>query len=204
MPNVWGESEGEGFLKNPLDQDIQGADFNIYDINELHLNELHDQDGAGPIVVHEELNMTNQKISNMADPTQNKDAVTLQYFNSNLPTQIRDYDVVGAMTDESTPIQAGIQVGSFNVPRDFTCDEIICYLRIGATTAPYTATIYINGVAVNWSQAPSFVNAGDTISQDGYFQGGPQTITAGSVITAGANTDATAAGLKVALIGQIV
>ena len=201
MPNIFGEAEGEGFLKNPLDQDLQGADFNIYDINELHINELHDQDGAGPIVVHESLNMTNNQISNLADPIQNKDAVTLQYFNNNQLTRI--YDVAGAMTDETTPIQVGGQIGSFNVPREFRCNKIVCYLRTGATAALYAPTIYINGNTVNFSQDPIFVNAGDTVSQDGYFQSGPTTILAGSIIQSAANTDATAAGLKVALIGEI-
>ena len=107
------------------------------------------------------------------------------------------------MTDETTPIQVGGQVGSFNVPREFKCDKIVCYLRTGATAALYTPTIYIDGNAVNWSQFPSFVNAGDTVSQDGYFQSGPTTILAGSMISSAANTDATAAGLKVALIGVI-
>ena len=74
-PNIFGNVGGDG-LTNPLTEDIQGADFNIYDINELHINELHDQDGVGPITVHETLNMTNNQISNLADRTQNKDAVT--------------------------------------------------------------------------------------------------------------------------------
>ena len=202
MPNIWGETEGEG-LTNPLTENLLANDFNALDFNEVHLNELHDNSGTGKITVHEEFNMTNNKISNLADPTQNKDAVTLEYFNNNQPTITNFYDVAGAMTDETTPIQVGGQIGSFNVPREFRCDKIVCYLRTGATAALYTPTIYIDGNAVNWSQFPSFVNAGDTVSQDGYFQSGPQTILAGSMISSAANTDATAAGLKVALIGVI-
>jgi len=202
MPNIWGETEGEG-LTNPLTENLLANDFNALDFNEVHLNELHDNSGTGKITVHEEFNMTNNKISNLADPTQNKDAVTLEYFNNNQPTITNFYDVAGAMTDETTPIQVGGQIGSFNVPREFRCDKIVCYLRTGATAALYTPTIYIDGNAVTWSQFPSFVNAGDTVSQDGYFQTGPTTILAGSMISSAANTDATAAGLKVALIGVI-
>ena len=200
MPNIFGLVD-EGGLTNPLTEDLLADGFNALDFNEVHLNELHDNSGTGKIVVHEEFNMTNNKISNLADPISSKDAVTLEYFNNNQLTRI--YDVAGAMTDETTPIQVGGQIGSFNVPREFRCNKIVCYLRTGATAALYTPTIYIDGNAVNWSQFPSFVNAGDTISQDGYFQSGPQTILAGSMISSAANTDATAAGLKVALIGVI-
>jgi hypothetical protein len=200
MPNIFGLVD-EGGLTNPLSEDLLADGFNALDFNEVHLNELHDNSGTGKIVVHEEFNMTNNKISNLADPIASKDAVTLEYFNNNQLTRI--YDVAGAMTDETTPIQVGGQIGSFNVPREFKCDKIVCYLRTGATAASYAPTIYINGNAVNFSQDPIFVNAGDTISQDGYFQSGPTTILAGSIIQSAANTDATAAGLKVALIGEI-
>ena len=200
MPNVFGRVDEEG-LTNPLNEDLLADGFNALDFNEVHLNEIHDNSGTGKIVVHEEFNMTNNKISNLADPIASKDAVTLQYFNNNQLTRI--YDVAGAMTDETTPIQVGGQIGSFNVPREFKCDKIVCYLRTGATAALYAPTIYINGNTVNFSQDPIFVNAGDTISQDGYFQSGPTTILAGSIIQSAANTDATAAGLKVALIGEI-
>lgn len=203
MPNIFGEV-GDGGLTNPLTEDLLANGFNALDFNEVHLNELHDNSGTGKIIVHEEFNMTNNVIGNLADPVAAKDAVTLQYFNNNLPTQIHYYDVVGAVTDETTPIQVGFQTGSLNVPREFRCDKVVFYLRIGATAAAYTATIYIDGNPVNWSQFPSFVNAGDLVSQDGYFQGGALTILAGSSIIVGANTDATAAGLKVALIGELV
>jgi len=200
MPNIFGLVD-EGGLTNPLSEDLLADGFNALDFNEVHLNELHDNSGTGKIVVHEEFNMTNNKISNLADPIASKDAVTLEYFNNNQLTRI--YDVAGAMTDETTPIQVGGQIGSFNVPREFRCNKIVCYLRTGATAALYAPTIYINGNTVNFSQDPIFVNAGDTVSQDGYFQSGPTTILAGSIIQSAANTDATAAGLKVALIGEI-
>ena len=201
--DIFGNSKSSGFLKNPLDTDLQANNFNAYNFTEVHLDELHDNSGTGKIVVHEEFNMTNKRITNMADPVAAKDAVTLSYYENNMPAQINYYDVTGAVTDEQTPISVGIQAGSFNVPREFTCDKVVFYLRNGATAALYTATIYIDGNAVSWSQFPSFVNAGDLVSQDGYFQGGPQTILAGSSITVGANNDATASGLKVALIGTI-
>lgn len=193
-----------GFVSNPLTSDVQGADFNIYDINELHINELHDQDGVDKIAVHEDFNMLNNRVTNMADPTQNKDAVTLQYFNNNIPTPSPDfYDIVGAVSDETTPISAGIQAGSFVAPRTFTCNTVIAYLRTGAAVNNYAPTIYVNGSAVSFGIFPDFITAGDTVTQSGTPTGGSLTINAGSVITVGANTDTTAAGLKVALLGEL-
>jgi len=203
MPNVWGEADDQG-LTNPLTEDIQGADFNILDINELHINELHDQDGIDKIRVHEDFNMLNNQITNMADPIQNKDAVTLQYFNNNLPSiPPQTYDIAGAVSDETTPISVGIQTGSFVAPRTFTCNTVICYLRTGAAVNNYAPTIYVNGSAIVFSTFPDFITAGDTVSQSATPSGGSITVNAGSVITVGANTDTTAAGLKVALLGQL-
>lgn len=120
-------------LTNPLTEDLQGADFNIYDINELHINELHDQDGTGPIVVHESLNMTNKQISNMADPTQNKDAANKQYVDS-IPTSI-PYDIYVALSDETTSLSSGVLPVFFQAPRDMYFLEVIGYLSLPDGTA---------------------------------------------------------------------
>ncbi len=203
MPNVFGRVDEEG-ISNPLTEDLQGADFNIYDINELHINELHDQDGIDKIAVHEDFNMLNNSITNMADPVASKDAVNLRYYEANLPAPTAEtYDVAAAFTDEQTPITVGIQAGSLRIPRTFNCSSVIFYLRNGATAAPYQLTFYIDGVAQTFAVFPDFINAGDTISQTGSFTGGSKQLVAGSEITIGANTDATASGLKLVLLGEL-
>jgi hypothetical protein len=201
-PNIFGNVDKEG-LSNPLTEDLQGADFNIYDINELHINELHDQDSVDKIRVHEDFNMLNNSITNMADPVASKDAVTLSYYEANLPTTTETYDVMAAFTDEQTPITVGIQAGSLRIPRTFNCSSVIFYLRNGATASPYQLTFYIDGVAQTFAVFPDFINAGDTISQTGSFPSGIKQLVAGSEITIGANTDATASGLKLVLLGEL-
>ena len=202
MPiNIFGlVSEG---LSNPLTEDLLANDFNALDFNEVHLNELHDNSGTGKIVVHEEFNMTNNKISNLSDPVASKDAVTLSYYEANLPTTTETYDIMGAFTDEQTPITVGIQTGSLRIPRTFDCSSVISYLRNGATASPYQLTFYIDGVSQSFAIFPEFINAGDTISQTGIFTGGTKQLVAGSEITIGANTDATASGLKLVLLGKL-
>jgi hypothetical protein len=202
MPNIWG-TKTEG-LTNPLTEDLLANDFNALDFNEVHLNELHDNTGTGNIVVHEQFNMLNNSITNMADPVASKDAVNLRYYEANLPTPAAEtYDVMAAFTDEQTPISVGIQAGSLRIPRTFNCASVIFYLRNGATAAPYQLTFYIDGVAQSFGVFPDFINAGDTISQTGSFTGGIKQLVAGSEITIGANTDATASGLKLVLLGEL-
>ena len=125
MPNIFGTKPS--YLSNPLTEDLQANNFNGYNFNELHTDELHDNTGTGKIVVHEEFNMTNKKISNLADPTQFKDAVNIDYLNSRLSSLslYSPYDLYVAVTDETTAIPAGIQPIKFNVPRNFILLNII-------------------------------------------------------------------------------
>lgn len=135
MPNVWGEDEQGNGLTNPLNEDLLANGFNALDFNEVHLNELHDNSGTGKIVVHEELNMTNNKISNLAEPTQNKDAATKQYVD-NLGGSV--YDFYSAFSDEDSLLVSGGNTGVKNYsPRSINLTQtdwnIIGYLSTAPT-----------------------------------------------------------------------
>lgn len=204
--DIFGNSKNSGFLKNPLDTDLEGADFNIYDVNELHLNELHDQDGSGPIVVHERLNMTNKTIGNLADPVAAKDAVTLSYYESNFPAQIQYYDLYAAFTDETTPISVGFQPLQLFVPRAFTCSDYQAFLSTGASVNNYVVSqLRLNGTTIPQSagQYADFATAGDKVSTTGYFTAGDLNLVAGDILTVYMNADTTAAGLKLVFRGTI-
>jgi hypothetical protein len=199
MSNIFGRLPAEG-LTNPLTENLQGADFNIYDINELHINELHDQDGIDKILVHEDFNMLNNSVTNMADPVAAKDAVTLSYYEANLPsTSTPFYDIYGAFGDETTPISVGFQVGTLQAVRNFTASSAVGFLTNGATSSNYTISIYKNGTLISTA---TFTTAGDKTSVGGSITGINQTFTQGDIITVAANTDATASGLKVAILGE--
>jgi hypothetical protein len=196
-PNIFGLSK-EG-LTNPLTEDLQGADFNIYDINELHINELHDQDGTGPIVVHESLNMTNKQITNMSDPTQNKDAATKQYVDNAVGSGV--YDVYAAFGDEITPIVAGVQPVTIQIPRAFNVEFVRAYLSV-ATTSAISFQVYYYGSQLGSNQVT--IPAGSTASSI-YTFAPLQFLNEGDRITIWASaSDATAAGLKVSLLGETI
>jgi len=199
MPNIFGRVDEEG-LTNPLTEDLQGADFNIYDINELHINELHDQDGIDKIAVHEDFNMLNNRVTNMSDPVAAKDAVTLSYFESNIPSTTQFYDIYGAFGDETTPISAGIQIGVIQATRNFTASSVVSFLTNGATANNYGISVYKNGTVIS---NPIFTTAGDKKTISAPILPAQQSFTQGDIITVGANTDATATGLKVAILGTI-
>jgi hypothetical protein len=207
MPrNIFGLVDEEG-ITNPLTQDIQGADFNIYDINELHINELHDQDGIDKIAVHEDFNMLNNRVTNMADPTQNKDAVTLGYAESNFASQVSvptsaPYDIYAAFGDETTPISIGIQPVVIQATRAFAMSNIQAFLTNGASVNNYPINVNLNGSALSFSSFPQFITAGDTISSMGVFSS-IINLSAGDKLTIGMNADATASGLKVVFLGDI-
>ena len=196
MPNIFGlVSES---LTNPLTEDLQGADYNIYDINELHINELHDQDATGPIVVHEEFNMTNNKISNMADPTQNKDAATKQYVDNKIVNPIVEYDLMAAYTDETTPIAAGALDMSFPVPTSFLLLYIKGFINQSATSNNFQVEVFRNAV----SQGFIPFLTGSTESNSITYVGG-LTVSPNDRFTCFIPVaDATATGLKLVFLGQ--
>ena len=196
--NIFGEGEQKG-LSNPLTEDLLASQFNLLDVNEIHLNEIHDQDGTGPIIVHERLNMTNNTIGNLADPVAGKDAVTLDYYESNLPvipSVVHPYDVYVAITDESTPLTIGYQPVIFQAPRNFTAIGFKAYLSVAPT----------NTIDINLYSGPSLVttatiNFGDTESPQAVFSG-PVTADERFEIQV-SNSDPTAKGLKIVIYGQI-
>jgi hypothetical protein len=151
MPNnIFGNVGGDG-LTNPLTEDLLANGFRGLNFTELHTDELHDNTGTGKIIVHEEFNMTNNKITNMADPVAGKDAVTLDYAESNFASQAvvpstAPYDLYFAVTDESSAITTGLQNVSFIAPRVFTANQVSIY--VSATSGSQrTIQLVINGTA---------------------------------------------------------
>jgi len=204
--DIFGNSKNSGFLKNPLDTDLQANNFNAYNFTEVHLDELHDNSGTGKIVVHEEFNMTNKRITNMADPVAAKDAVTLSYYESNFPAQIQYYDLYAAFTDETTPISVGFQPLQLFVPRNFTCSDYQAFLSTGASVNNYVvAQLRLNGTTIPQSagQYADFDTAGDKVSTTGYFTAGDLNLVAGDILTVYMNADTTATGLKIVFRGTI-
>jgi hypothetical protein len=197
MPNIFGKKDQ--FLTNPLTSDLQGDDFNIYDINELHINELHDQDGIDKIRVHEDFNMLNNQITNMADPTQNKDAATKQYVDNAVGSGV--YDVYAAYSDETTPLQAGVQPITIQIPRGFNITQMRAYLTT-ATTNQIEIQIYYFGSQLGSNSM--IIPAGAVVSN--YYVFTPvQFLNYGDRITAWVSAaDATAAGLKIVMNGETI
>ena len=206
--NIFGEGRKEG-LTNPLTEDLLAAGFSGFNFNEVHLNELHDNSGSGKIIVHEEFNMTNNTIGNLADPVAAKDAVTLGYAESNFASQATvpttaPYDLYGAFTDEDTPISTGQQPLTLNVPRDFTCSGVRAFLKNGPTTAPYyVIQISKNGLIIPQVSLCEFELAGYVTSTLGTFTGDGIFLSMGDKLTIGMNADATASGLKVVFYGTV-
>jgi hypothetical protein len=194
MPNIFG-TVNEG-LTNPLTENLQGADFNIYDINELHLNELHDQDGIDKIKVHEDFNMLNNQITNMADPTQNKDAATKSYVDSVAGGGTIFYDVWAAYGDETTPIVAGVQPVIIYPPRDFTASSISGSLSATATSNSFEVQVKVNSTVIGTITFLSGTPTANTSISPNIQINQNQLITANCVLG-----DATAAGLKISING---
>jgi len=193
MPNIYGlVNEG---LNNPLTEDLQGSDYNIYDINELHINELHDQDGIDKIKVHEDFNMLNHNITNMADPVQNKDAATKNYVDNAVGGVIY-YDLAAAFGDETTAISAGVQPMRLYPSRDFTGKFLTGSLSQVATGNNFEVQIKLNSTVIG---TLTFLG-GSPIATASMTS---QTITTQQLITCECPlADSTASGLKVTINGE--
>ncbi len=201
MPNnIFGNVGGDG-LTNPLTEDLLAADFNALDFNEVHLNELHNNSGTGNIVIHEQLNMTNNRITNMADPVAGKDAVSLDYAESNFASQAvvpstAPYDLYFAVTDESSAITTGLQNISFIAPRVFTANQVGIY--VSATSGSQrTIQLVINGTATG---ALLQINPGSTTDLGAFNY----TFNAFDKIEVNVGgTDLSMRGLKVIILGNV-
>jgi len=130
--NVFGEGKKQG-LTNPLTEDLLADGFNALNFNEVHLAELHDTSGTGKIVVHEEFNMTNNMISNLADPVQNKDAANKQYVDNAVAPPVFPYDFMAAYSDETT--QLGPALTKYPVVYQCPNDMQVQTIRLFLTTA---------------------------------------------------------------------
>ncbi len=207
MPrNIFGEVGGEG-LTNPLTEDLLADNFNALDFNEVHLNELHDNSGTGKIVVHEELNMTNNNISNLQDPIGGQDAVTLSYLESNfapssaIPDEVA-YDVFGAFTDETSTIAAGIAPVVIPCPRTFSLTTIRAFLTTSNGSPNYTiADFRINGTIIT-APTCSFSGSNSTTSNI-VTLATPVNVLQGERFEVNCNAGASATGLKVVFGGII-
>ena len=209
MPrNIFG-LEDEGGLSNPLTEDLLANGFNGLDFNEIHLNELHDNSGTGKIVVHEEFNMTNHQISNLADPVAGGDAVNLDYAESNFASQATvpdqaPYDVYGAFSDETSLLSAGLQPVVVPASRDFTLTHVRCFLTTASGIANYTINDFRkNGVSFGVA-APGceFVNPTDTTSVLSSTVV-PISVFQGDRFEIVLNASGTATGIKVVFMGYV-
>ena len=206
--NIFGEGRKEG-LTNPLTENLEGAGYDIEDIDTLKLNGIESQTGTY-IEVKNNLDLNGYKIYDLADPVAAQDPVTLAYGEANfassaaIPTTA-PYDLYGAFTDEDTPIAIAIQPLTLNVPRGFSCSGVRAFLKNGATTAPYyVVDIKINGVTIpqgtglcEWSIA------GETTSSLGTFTAGNIFLALGDKLTVAMNADTTASGLKIVFYGSV-
>jgi hypothetical protein len=209
MPrNIFG-LEDEGGLSNPLTEDLLANGFNALDFNEVHLNELHDNSGTGKIVVHEDFNMTNNHITNLADPVAGKDAVTLGFAESNYASQASvpdqaPYDVYAAFSDELSPLSAGLQPVVVPASRDFTLTHVRCFLTTASGIAYFTINDFRkNGVSFGVA-APGceFVNPTDTMSVLSSTVI-PISVNQGDRFEIVLNPTGTATGLKVVFMGYV-
>ena len=206
--NIFGEGKKEG-LKNPLNEDLLANNFNALGFNEVHLNELHDNSGTGKIVVHEELNMTNNQISNIADPIGGGDAINLDYLESNYASQssVPDkapYDVFGAFSDETTVLSAGLQPVVVQASRDFKLTHVRAFLTTPSGIANYFINSFrLNGVAFGVA-APGceFVNPTDTTSILSSTVV-PITVNQGDRFEIVLNASGTATGIKIVFMGYV-
>ena len=205
-PNIFGLKDEEG-LQNPLTEDLLADGFNALDFNEVHLNELHDNSGTGKIVVHEEFNMTNNQISNLADPVAGSDAVNLDYLESNYASQASvpdqaPYDVYGAFGDETTTITAGLQPVIVPASRNFTLTNIRCFLTTASGIANYTINDFRkNGVSIGVSPACEFTLPTATTSN--LVSTGNVNVTQGDRFEIFCNVSGFATGLKVVFMGYV-
>lgn len=197
--NIFGEGRKEG-LTNPLTEDLLADNFNALQFNEVHLNELHDNSGTGKIVVHEEFNMTNNRITNMADPVAGKDAVTLNYYESNIPSPFIPYDLYFAPTDETSLIPAGNTV-QYTSPRQFEVQSFKCFLTTPVTDF-WTVTVVFNSTPV--LAYVSTFNAGDKVGTIYNFPAGTVVNYDATIDFVVTPADASATGLKCILLGQYV
>ena len=148
MPNnIFGTGDAEG-LTNPLEEDLLANGFRGLNFTELHTDELHDNTGTGKIAVHEEFNMLNNKITNVADPTQTKDAVNLGYLQSNPPVVTIPYDMQMAFTDNTTLIPVGNATPYYYTPRPFTGVSAVGFLRNAPADAPMTIRVYLGSIII--------------------------------------------------------
>ena len=206
MPNVFGRVDEEG-LTNPLNEDLLADGFNALDFNEVHLNELHDNSGTGKIVVHEDLNMTNNYITNLADPVAGKDAVNLDYAESNFASQASvpdeaPYDVYGAFTDETSAITIGLAPMVLPASRNFTLTNIRAFLTTPAGFPNYTiAAFVLNGLPLT-TPTCSFSGSSDTTSNL-ITLATPLSISQGDRFEVNCNPGGSAAGLKVVFMGNV-
>lgn len=145
--------------------------------------------------------MTNNKITNMADPTQSKDAVTLGYLQSN-PPPVGDipYDMSMAFSGNDALIPVGNLVPFYYIPRPFTGNSVVGFLRV----APMTFRVYVGSIIVadlvfatgqmqSSTQSP-WLNISDTVINERIFI---ENITS-------TGTDSTAKGLLVNFTGIVI
>lgn len=202
MPNIFGNlNEG---LTNPLTENLDGGGYKIIDLanptanqDAVTLNYYNSNLPSSSNPLTADLDGAGFKITNIANPTANQDGVTLAYYNANLPSVITPYyDLWAAYGDETTPIVAGVQPAIIYAPRDFTATSITASLSAVATSNSFAVQVKVNSTVIGTltflSGSP---NANIGITPD-------ITILQNQLITANCvSGDATAAGLKICILG---
>ena len=137
----------------------------------------------------------------MADPVAGKDAVSLDYAESNFASQAvvpstAPYDLYFAVTDESSAITTGLQNISFIAPRVFTANQVGIY--VSATSGSQrNIQLVINGTATG---ALLQINPGSTTDLGAFNY----TFNAFDKIEVNVGgTDLSMRGLKVIILGNV-
>tara|TARA_R110000772_G_scaffold166855_2_gene278497 strand:+ start:1313 stop:1813 length:501 start_codon:yes stop_codon:yes gene_type:complete len=149
--------------------------------------------------LEENLLAANFRILDLGDPIAGQDAVTLSYYEGNIPSTSHPYDLYFAVTGDTALIPSGSQVATFQCPRTFTPVSFRFYL----TTAPSTSTVqivpFINGVDSGVT-CQAFV--GDKFST---IESYTTSIGIGDILTFTCLIqDAAAAGLKIVITGNTI
>jgi hypothetical protein len=203
MPNVWGEPDeqnAEG-LTNPLTSNLDAGGFEIKDVDKVYTNEIHDN-GQGDIAVHNQINMTNNKITNMQTPQQNKDAANKEYVD-NAVSGPHPYDMQMAFTDNTSVIPLGNMEPYYYTPRAFTGLSCVGFLRFPVNTTTQIFRVYLGSIII----ATLTFNVGSSIESNTVA---PWTGTSSAfakerifVENISTATDSGAKGLLITLVGEI-
>jgi len=140
------------------------------------------------------------RITDMADPVAGQDAVTLEYYESNMPSQIIPYDWMVAYSDETSQLGTALTPlpVTYQISRDFTPTEVLGFLT-NATTSGVSFAILKNGTSVG---QVDFLG-GAVQNATSSLAGGTTFLRGDRITIVPSAQDATATGLKILISGTI-